>query len=433
MCAAGGQSPDSDVGPAPWRTGLRLRDFAGVVYPPAPKHVRSFGVGWTRKDFSWNAIEPENDRWEWKKTDRLVLECHARGLEILPILAYTAKWAASKPGDGCSPPRNVEDWTDFVEHVVARYSAPPFRLRYYQVWNEPTKKAGFWHGTNEEFIDRVYLPAAAVIRRHGGRVVFGGWPCSNSIDELDAVLRYRDAWAWTDIIDVHYNENRSWGRLWDEWVRPGKCLGLWQTEIGFNPFPNYLPNCYLRALHWALRRGWNQPEQYKMFWFAAWGAGKDAAKCLTGPVPGNRAAPTEHGKRLAVLNQVLGGGDLSVWTGFTASPSFPPALQEEVPVVLGFRVGRDRRVVALLLDVEICRTNPRNVLTLEDVADAKSARVRLLTVLGEERPCPIARPSGKIRVEAPVGVLKAYRARGWGRPWDAVIAYLVVDMADRRR
>ncbi len=173
---------------------------------------------------------------------------------------YTALGAASIPGNWLSPPKHVEDWVDFVERVLARYSRPPFNLRYFQVWNEPTRQAGFWTGTHHEFIDKIYLPAAKIIRPHNCYVVFGGWPLSNSLEELDETLAYQGAWQWTDILDVHYRDVFAWQHLYDKWVKTGKCRGIWQTEIGFTDDPKYLPNLYLWVLHWALQSGWKDPK-----------------------------------------------------------------------------------------------------------------------------------------------------------------------------
>ena len=115
-------------------------------------------------------------------------QAHRYGLEILPMLGYSAPWAVAEGASGFAPPRNVADWEDFVETCVARYSRPPFNLRYFQVWNEPTLKAGFWKGeTDDEFFERVYLPAARIIRRYGCKVVFSGWPCSDGVDALAAL------------------------------------------------------------------------------------------------------------------------------------------------------------------------------------------------------------------------------------------------------
>ncbi len=380
--------------------GLTFRNFNGVCNLPAPEVVQQLGLGWTRADFSWGGIEPEKGKWIWDRTDQLVQTAHAESLEILPILDYTAAWAEAVEGQQVGPPRHVEDWEDYVDHVVARYSRPPFSLRYFQVWNEPTREAGFWRGpSNRDFIDTVYLPAAKIVRRYNARVVFSGWPHSNSLAELDGLLGSHDAWRSTDILDVHYFGGSAWQHLYDYWLLAGKCSGIWQTEVGFTENPDYLPNAYLRALNWALRSGWNDPDQYKVFWYANWGAGPDADKCLTKTDHG-KIALTENGRRLAAINDALGGGVLAPFAEFATTPPLAPTLDESRPTALGFKVGGDRTVIALLLD----KVGYQNYSSISARASLgwRPRRVEVVTASGQRRPLEAVYKAGGVEVRVPL-------------------------------
>jgi hypothetical protein len=47
-------------------------------------------------------------------------------------------------------------------------------------------------------VPQVYLPAARKIRARGGKVVFGGWPASNSLVEFGQILNtsgVREGWG----------------------------------------------------------------------------------------------------------------------------------------------------------------------------------------------------------------------------------------------
>lgn len=404
--------------------GVTWNDFCGVVYLAPPETMDHLGLGWTRQDFSWNEIERSNDQWNWRIPDQLVMEAHAQGVGFLPLLACTAEWAASKEGDVFSPPRNVSDWEDFVEHVVARYSRPPFNLRYFQVWNEPTwEPLTFWHATGPEWVDQIFLPAAKIIRRYGGRVVFGGWPVADAAHLFQA-LDYHEAWRWTDIVDIHYFENSIWQVLYDRYIQTGKCHGIWQTEIGFHTFPQYLPNCYLRAAHWVLRHGWTEPNQYKLFWFASWGAGPDAEKCLTGPGQDGNFTLSEHGRRLVVLQQVFGGKVLQVWSDFQTDPPLPPQLEEEASTALGFQVG-NQPVVALLLEDTLLQAHSTVRVTLNLAVLPQS--LRAVEALGQERNLPFEYNEGKAAVSLATSDLKPEVARGWGRTFGVAVLYLLVE------
>lgn len=303
ILAAKGRPPQLDE-----VSGVTFRDFNSVVNMALPGTVKKLGFGWARNGFSWGSIEPQKGVWDWRGTDELILRAHALGVQILPNLLYTAPWAESIAGNQGSPPKHVEDWESFVEHTVARYSRPPFNLRYFQVWNEPTREAGFWSGkTNRDFIDTIYLPAAKIIRKYDCRVVFGGWPDSNSLTEYDDLLTYHDAWKWTDILDLHYRDVSAWKHLYTKWIKTGKCRGIWETEVGYTSDPDFLPSLYLQVLQFCLESGWNDANQYKLFWYASWGAGKDGPNCLSMPSGGGGTSLTVPGRELVVLDDVLGG------------------------------------------------------------------------------------------------------------------------------
>jgi hypothetical protein len=360
-------------------TQVSFRDMNSVVYLTSPDIVRELGVGWTRQGFYWQNVESKKGQWTWTGLDNFVVAAHAQGVEVLPLLAYTASWAADGPNPGFSPPKREEEWEDYVEHVVARYSKPPYNLRYFQVWNEPTRLAGFWTGSDEDFIDKVYIPAAKIVRSHGGRVVFGGWPDSNSLQEFDRVLRYHDAWRWTDILDVHYEGLSAFQYLYDRWVKTGKCRGIWETEIGFTQDPDFVPANYLTILHWALVAGWSDPDQYKLFWYAAWGAGPDGPKCLATTDASGKIVLSAQGRQLAVINGVLGSGTLSAFPGFSVEVS-GAKLTARFGSAFGFSAG-SRIVLALFLNASSLKPQDSLSIFLPGVLHAK---MRLVTSEGSE-------------------------------------------------
>ena len=403
--AALGTMPRPKSSPAaPGPPGITLRNFSGVVNAPGSETVRQLGIGWTRADFSWGGIEPEKGKWNWNRTDQLVQAAHAESLEILPILDYTAPWAEAVAGQHVGPPKHVEDWEGYVDHVVARYGRPPFNLRYFQIWNEPTREAGFWRGpSNRDFVDTVYLPAAKIVRHYGARVVFGGWPHTNSLAELDDLLAYHDAWRWTDVVDVHYFGGAAWQHLYDYWLLSGKCMGIWQTEIGFTANPDYVPNVYLRALNWGLSSGWKDPDQYKLFWYAGWGAGADADRCLTkseGQGQQLKNVLTEDGRWLAVINDVLGAGALAAFTDFSTTPSLPPTVSESQPAALGFKVGDDRVVIALLMDKAF--SQKYSAIAVRASVRKRPGRVELVTSSGHRQALTGDYAAGHLRVTVPL-------------------------------
>lgn len=377
-----------------------FRDFNGANYLSSPEIDQQLGIGWTRQPFAWSDIEPEKGKWLWDKTDQLVQSAHAQSVEVLPDLAYTAPWAESVHGQQFSPPVHVEDWEDFVEHVVARYSQPPFNLRYFQIWNEPTHDAGFFYGTDQQFIDVIYLPAAKIIHSHHAYVVFAGWGKGDGLPRFNGLLAYRDASQLTDIVDVHYYGNNAWQPLYDQWVKSGRCRGVWQTEIGYTSDPDYLPGTYLWSVYWALRSGWSDPNEFKAFWYTVGATGANGSRCLTTRDSGGKTVLTENGRRLAAINGELGGGALKLFTDVATTPNMTPGAVESRPMALGFEVGQNRIVVALLLDQATCVRYP--TLSVRVTLPAKPDRIELVTVDGDRKAIAGTYAHGQLAVLIPV-------------------------------
>jgi len=401
-----------------------LQDFAGAVNVPGSPLWNELGVGWGRQDFSWNEIEPSQNQWRFDKYDAMVLGVHKWGCQILPILCYTASWAVAEGAPNTAGAARVRDWEDFVDTTVERYGKPPYNLRYFQVWNEPTRKAGFWRGaTDDEFFQRVYLPAAKIIKRHGCHVVFGGWPCSDGTARLIELMDKFEAWRWTDIVDIHYYGLPSMVRLYDHYVKTGKCAGIWQTEIGWHPFEEYLPNLYCRTLYWGLKQGWEFRDQFKLFWYAFWGAGPVGPKCLTYPAQdGNRPSPT-HGVRMNTLNAILGSSRLAAFDAYELSPPLPFTVDEDIQSSQGFTCG-DKTVIAFQVDEKTQAEHSHLDLRLT-CANRPSGAVRWSST-GQKKELPLQTQGNEVVVRVPLSDMQAGTARNWGREVRYVVGYVEI-------
>ncbi len=405
-----------------------LADFLGSVYAPPAELQGKLGLGMVRlsQESDWNAVEPAPGEWRFARLDQAVLDLHERGLEVLLMLGYTATWASSAPdGKGTAPPKRVADWERYVETLVARYSRPPFNVKFFQPWNEPkwSTPTGFWTGSGEQFVDSIHIPAARIIRRYGAKVVFGGWPINNAGD-LERVLNYHDCWRWVDVIDVHYYPTSVYQQLWEQYLSKGKCEGLWQSEIGFLDFPNYLPNAYLRILYWALGHDWDTAYKYRVCWYASWGAGPDGPKCLTKPGP-DGAVLSRHGLRQATLVDILGKGRLKPWKAFTSDLGLAFALDEEKPALFGFAVGEQRKVIALLLTPEVLQRHTTAHFSLSGLPPGCS--MRLVDAVGKTYPVKARRQGEDFVVTVPLQVLEPAVARNYGKEFKVAPAYLVID------
>ncbi|MGV2288061.1 hypothetical protein AAHK20_05045 [Trinickia sp. YCB016] len=223
----------------------------------------------------------------------LVIGNNRNHIGSLLLLGYTPTWNATVQGDANSAPLDVDVWKRYVDAVVRKYSAPPYHLRYFQIWNEAAGRlsgglpqATFWNGPGfdahdqqhskpyaramQDYVERVHIPAAKIIRKYGAYVVYGGWPDQGGLDNFRQWLEYRTPVAnermldWVDYIDTHYLPVSDLDPLYEQYVRNGPARGIWQTEIGdaYMKDPHYLPRYFFDFAVWALDRDWSDANQY---------------------------------------------------------------------------------------------------------------------------------------------------------------------------
>lgn len=93
--------------------------------------------------------------------------------------------------------------------------------------------------------------------------------------------------------DVHYHSVSELVEMY-EWANGSK--GMWMSELGFLTSPAYLPNVWLRYLHYIASMGrWHHYDDFVLIWYASWGAGPDAQKCLSW-TNGSKQQLTTHGE-----------------------------------------------------------------------------------------------------------------------------------------
>ncbi len=104
----------------------------------------TLGAHWIRLDLSWEDIQPdEPDSYQWQRFDRVVKAARARGLNLLPTIAYTPKWARQADchaGQSC-PPADPAAFAAFARKAAERYT--PMGITTWEIWNEPNI-SDFW-------------------------------------------------------------------------------------------------------------------------------------------------------------------------------------------------------------------------------------------------------------------------------------------------
>ncbi|MBI5880298.1 MAG: beta-galactosidase [Chloroflexi bacterium] len=130
--------------------------------------VRNAGFSWIKQNFGWRDMEPSKGQFDWRKSDRIVLNMNDAGMDLVVRLDFAPDWAAP----GChsddpakdliqGPPKKLQDYADFVTAVATRYRG---RIRAYEVWNEPNL-AREWCGkapSAKEYTDMLRIAYTAI-------------------------------------------------------------------------------------------------------------------------------------------------------------------------------------------------------------------------------------------------------------------------------
>jgi len=101
------------------------------------------GAYWARPDaLLWSEVEPSRGLRNWGALSDLEQELRdasRQGMEVILIVHSTPAWAQHVAGSYCGPirPDALEDFAAFMRDLVARYSAAPFNVKYWELWNEP--------------------------------------------------------------------------------------------------------------------------------------------------------------------------------------------------------------------------------------------------------------------------------------------------------
>jgi hypothetical protein len=109
------------------------------------------GSSWTRHTvLEWAAIEPIRTNpptYLWNKVNNgketQLATASANGVNVIATVKYTPSWAQKYPGVTCGPvhPNNLDEFAQFMAAAVARYSVPPYNIKYWELGNEPDMDA----------------------------------------------------------------------------------------------------------------------------------------------------------------------------------------------------------------------------------------------------------------------------------------------------
>ena len=102
-------------------------------------------ISWVRRNgVVWSSVEPTEGARNWSALAGLESELRDasnKGIQVILIVRSTPEWARKIAGTGpyCGPIRadKMAAFGSFMRDLVARYSVPPYNVKYWEMWNEP--------------------------------------------------------------------------------------------------------------------------------------------------------------------------------------------------------------------------------------------------------------------------------------------------------
>jgi hypothetical protein len=101
------------------------------------------GAFWIRRNsLMWSRVEPDEVLRNWGALAGLeneIISVNKSGSRMVLIVSSTPSWAQAVPGTACGPiaQEKLLAFSQFMNELVLRYSAPPFGVKYWELGNEP--------------------------------------------------------------------------------------------------------------------------------------------------------------------------------------------------------------------------------------------------------------------------------------------------------
>ena len=213
--------------------GVQVPDNLGE---DALARLTSLGARWARVNLFWRQVEPERTdppTYRWEATDRRLRRLAEGGLRLIVTVRDNPSWAADTL---CGPLRatGLAGFAQFMQAAVQRYSASPYGIRHWELYNEPdngdakrlAQLGGCWGPHGRQYADmlRAVYPAIKEADPQAqvllGGIAYEDYDGSPFVpDFLDDVLDAGGG-AYFDFLGFHY-----YPAFADVWNRYGNDLG----------------------------------------------------------------------------------------------------------------------------------------------------------------------------------------------------------------
>lgn len=243
---------------------------AGVYDPSTVEtlftRISAMGVRWYRLWVPWDYIQTAPNQYDWRQLDDVIARARSHGLTLyVCLLGGSQPWQSSQNvspspypimSQYCYMPLDMSLWSKYVGAFAQHCKG---RVFYYQVWNEPDARNGFYPFLTGDYVTVVKASSAAIRAADPRNLVgLGGFAggfgpsgiASMSHTDKDFAWGLGEFWSlnpqsYYDIMDCHFYTLDQPGQSWDKSVATAQSLHaamqahadgakpLWNSETSF--------------------------------------------------------------------------------------------------------------------------------------------------------------------------------------------------------
>lgn len=166
--------------------------------------ARDAGIKWSREEYTWSLIEPEEGKFQWERYDRAIDAASRYGVHLFGLFDYTVPWSS-----GAIAPRNDAQRADFANYVFQTVSHFKGRVKYWEVWNEPNIDVFWWPHVNvADYVALLRETYLSVKRADPTAVVMLGGCSGSDLAWMDAIYK-NGGGDYFDVLGFHPYADKS--------------------------------------------------------------------------------------------------------------------------------------------------------------------------------------------------------------------------------
>jgi hypothetical protein len=123
-------------------------DLGRITVENGLNEMAQAGAQWVRRgNYFWPQVEPNKGDRNWEAIEGIeseLADASANGLNTILVVQNTPAWARQVSDSPCGPikPEELPAFASFMHDLVARYSQPPYNVKYWEIVNEPDAPVG---------------------------------------------------------------------------------------------------------------------------------------------------------------------------------------------------------------------------------------------------------------------------------------------------